>query len=334
MRAVRLSGGSLAARRIGAEPVDQSELERWRDTPVTMDRLPARKDDGEAKETSQILIVEDNPADRLLTRLHLVGSDIKMVDSIARASEILSVEPNRCVLLDLNLPDAHGLEGLIRLRGVAPTTPIIVLTGHEDEAIGLSAISAGAQDYLRKGQVDREHLLRSIRFARQRAELWSERERAMLEDPLTRLPGRQLIIDRLRHALNGLDREGGGSLACLFIDLDGFKSINDEHGHAAGDHVLTAVGDRLRRAVRPTDSAGRYGGDEFLVVCPGVEAGPVLAAIAQRLAAAIAEPIVVRDQLLGVRASIGAAVADRPGLLVREVIEQADAAMYDAKASK
>lgn len=332
MKAVRLAGGALAARRNG-EVIPVEELEQWRDAraPIDLDYVPP--EDTDEEEDLRVLIVEDNPADRLLTRLHLVGADIETADTIAEATRFLEEDGFRCILLDLNLPDSRGLEGLIRLRSIAPSAPIIVLTGSDDESTGLSAISAGAQDYLRKGQVDRDHLMRSIRFARQRAELWSERERAMLEDPLTRLPGRQLIIDRLRHALNGLGRTGEASVACLFLDLDGFKGINDRLGHAAGDLVLSAVGDRLRRAIRPTDSAGRYGGDEFLIICPGVGPGPVLASIAERLTKAISEPIMIENEPLRVRASIGASVADRPGMLVRELIDQADSAMYDAKAS-
>jgi diguanylate cyclase (GGDEF)-like protein len=332
MRALRVEGGTLAAR-IGDEVVHAAELRRWRDTPAPEPRPIHHSEAPAAVDQLEVLLVEDNPADAALARFHLEGADVLVAETLAEAIDIMSRDGRRCVVLDLGLPDAVGLDGIGRLRQVAPTAPIIVLTGRDDEATGLAAIDAGAQDYLRKADVDRDRLLRSIRFARQRAELWSVRERSMLEDALTRLPGRQLIVDRLRHALASLDRAGAAPVACFFMDLDGFKVVNDTYGHAAGDHVLTAVGDRLRRTIRPSDSAGRYGGDEFLVVCPGVGGGPELCAIAERIASAIATPIPDGTLLYQVRASIGVAVADRPGVLASQLIERADAAMYDAKLS-
>ena len=118
----------------------------------------------------RVLLVEDNPGDaRLFTEL-LRGagaSDLKMVqvDRLAAALDRLNRDPFDVMLLDLSLPDASGLDTLVRAHAQAPKIPIVVLTGHDDEALAVRAVRAGAQDYLVKGHVDGELLVRSIRYA-------------------------------------------------------------------------------------------------------------------------------------------------------------------------
>jgi GGDEF domain-containing protein len=107
-----------------------------------------------------------------------------------------------------------------------------------------------------------------------------------LHDPLTGLPNRALLEDRLAHAVAGAVREPG-SVAVLFIDLDGFKQINDVHGHAAGDQVLKEVADRLAGVVRSGDTVGRWGGDEYLVVAERLEHSGSAAELADRIIASL-----------------------------------------------
>ena len=152
---------------------------------------------------------------------------------------------------------------------------------------------------------------------------------AALHDPLTGLANRSLILDHLHLALARAGRRCALA-AVVFLDLDDFKGINDAFGHAAGDELLVGVAERLRNAVRPADTLGRWGGDEFVAVCDDVEHVTDVPAIVERIAAAFERPFHVGDSELSVIASIGVAVsggADDPAAL----IAAADSEMYLAK---
>jgi diguanylate cyclase (GGDEF)-like protein/PAS domain S-box-containing protein len=149
-------------------------------------------------------------------------------------------------------------------------------------------------------------------------------------DPLTHLPNRTLLDDRLAHALDR-SRRTGAEVAVLFLDLDGFKEVNDTWGHAAGDRVLTEVAGRVASTARSSDTVARIGGDEFVVVCE--EAGSVTGAqtLAGRLLETISSPITVGGVTHQVGASVGIAVATSQDGDAAELIRRADAAMYRAK---
>jgi diguanylate cyclase (GGDEF)-like protein len=148
-------------------------------------------------------------------------------------------------------------------------------------------------------------------------------------DPLTRLPNRAALIERLSVAIACARRESS-MLAVLFIDLDGFKAINDEFGHDTGDAVLRAVATRLSEHVRPQDTVARFGGDEFVVICEDLAERAGAEIITARLAGALAEPVIVGDARVDIGATIGLVVGDgqsRPAQLLRD----ADADMYEGK---
>jgi diguanylate cyclase (GGDEF)-like protein/PAS domain S-box-containing protein len=150
-------------------------------------------------------------------------------------------------------------------------------------------------------------------------------------DALTGLPNRALFHDRLEHALARISRHGG-LLGVLLLDLDGFKTINDSLGHAAGDELLGVVAERLRTAVRPSDTVARLGGDEFVVLVEDAATPEEAEAVAERLLANLAEPITItgRDSPIPVGASIGI-VTTATGVSAGELLRDADIAMYLAK---
>jgi diguanylate cyclase (GGDEF)-like protein len=153
---------------------------------------------------------------------------------------------------------------------------------------------------------------------------------ARLHDPLTGLPNRQLFLDQMNHILGGRRRQDG-KVAVLFIDLDGFKPINDVHGHAAGDALLTAVAQRLMDTTRRGDIVSRFGGDEFLVLCPSLTDEQHAMSIAERLRQEIAEPFQIGDNEFTVGSSIGVALNDEGANDGPAMIHNADLAMYEAK---
>ena len=163
---------------------------------------------------------------------------------------------------------------------------------------------------------------------RQRVE--NELARKALHDPLTGLANRALFMERLGQALARSERHDG-SVAVLFLDLDRFKVINDSLGHEVGDSVLVHVADLLRGALRPEDTASRFGGDEFVILCEDIENGSHAVQIANRLEQALVEPLALEAGEVVVTTSIGIAVAKGSMDSPENVVRDADTAVYRAK---
>lgn len=149
-------------------------------------------------------------------------------------------------------------------------------------------------------------------------------------DSLTGLPNRTLLIDRLNHALKRLHRRQG-LMAVMFLDLDGFKTINDTLGHDVGDRVIRAMAGRLRRCVRDGDSIARLGGDEFALVLEDVARKSEISVTAEKIIASLANAHILGDHRMITTASIGIAVAPHDGNRVNQLLRNADQAMYQAK---
>lgn len=149
-------------------------------------------------------------------------------------------------------------------------------------------------------------------------------------DHLTRLPNRYLMEDRLQLGLAAARRHNR-SLTLVFIDLDGFKPINDRYGHLVGDQVLTIVANRLRNSLRESDTVARLGGDEFVAILESTCNREILAGIAHQLCQRLAEPYKLPGQQLQLTASLGLSCYPQDGLDPQSVIEAADAAMYTSK---
>jgi diguanylate cyclase (GGDEF)-like protein len=149
-------------------------------------------------------------------------------------------------------------------------------------------------------------------------------------DALTGLPNRAAFMEQLELALAAA-RLHHGRLALLFIDLDEFKRVNDSLGHLAGDELLQQVGARITGTLRATDLVARFGGDEFMVLLPGAVDDAELRDVAQKLLAAVAQPVPIEGRQMRVTPSIGVAVFPRDGDGAHDLIKNADAAMYQAK---
>lgn len=175
----------------------------------------------------------------------------------------------------------------------------------------------------------------ATRFVGVIRDLTSDREAEDLRqrawhDALTGLPNRAQLLDQL-HAACARRAQGGDGFALVYLDLDGFKPVNDRHGHAVGDEVLRTVARRLRHALDREDLVARMGGDEFLVLLRGVERAAQAAAVARRLQATVEQPISVDGRSLTVGASTGIAVHGPDGRTPEDLLSAADQAMYAHK---
>lgn len=149
-------------------------------------------------------------------------------------------------------------------------------------------------------------------------------------DPLTRLPNRSLFTDRLEQAITRA-RRYDGRVGVLFIDLDRFKSVNDELGHDAGDTVLVTMADRMRQCVRGIDTVARLGGDEFVIVLQDVREPHGAALVADRILRTLEAPVLLGGRERQVRASIGVAIYPNDGEDTDSLVRAADGAMYRVK---
>ena len=168
-----------------------------------------------------------------------------------------------------------------------------------------------------------------VRDITERVQQQAQLSHQALHDPLTGVANRRLFEDRLDGALSRA-RRSGARTALMFVDLDGFKDVNDRHGHRAGDRVLDVVAERLRESLRPTDTVARIGGDEFAVVCEEVRVEEALA-IASRLRQSVEVPLRYERISISVSTSIGVAFVEGGRSTSEALLAEADAAMYRAK---
>jgi diguanylate cyclase (GGDEF)-like protein len=240
------------------------------------------------------------------------------------------------ILLDVQMSGMDGFETATHIKERAKTShvPIIFVTAFdEDSQQALRGYTVGAVDYISKPfhpTVLRSKVSVFLDLHRLRREAEELAHRA-LHDSLTELPNRVLLADRLELALARLRRHRS-RLAVTFIDLDGFKQVNDQCGHEIGDRVLKTVAERLRHVVRPSDTLARFGGDEFTVLSEDLADERAATEIADRLARAVGEPVPLDNGSdTRLRASIGIAFATGPDDSPETLIREADVAMYRAK---
>lgn len=233
-------------------------------------------------ETIVVLLIEDNHDDALLIQRYLsramkVLYQINHVDRLHKGLEHLNSGGIDVVLLDLGLPDAHGLSAFEKVYALSSNVPIIVLTGHDDDDLAIEAVHKGAQDYLVKGQIVGSLLQRSIRYAIERKKVAEELKRlnGLLEhratiDPLTGILNRLKFNDTLNAEIQRSKRYAT-PLSLIMFDIDHFKNINDSYGHHAGDKVLCEIVQLVKEHLRGPDSFARWGGEEFMIIATNTE---------------------------------------------------------------
>jgi diguanylate cyclase (GGDEF)-like protein/PAS domain S-box-containing protein len=411
----------------------------------------------------RILLVEDNAGDARLIQEMFRDHHVELshTDCMRDAEAFLMGHSVDVVLLDLGLPDAQGLDAVRRTIAIASRTPIVVLSGSDDESLAVEAMQRGAQDYLIKGQLEARELIRALRYAIERKlieeALFAEKERAQVtldsigdgvictdlegnitflnrgaetmtgwslaeilqkpmteviqildsttraaspnllertklrdriqphssssllvrrngdgipvedsvspirdrvgeivgfvyilrdvsatramkeqithsahHDFLTGLPNRLLLNDRITQSI-GLARLHGHHLAVLFLDLDGFKHVNDSLGHPKGDRLLQAIGASLVGSIEAPVTVSRQGGDEFVVLVPEVTNAVDVTTIALRMLKAVEAAHIEDHHDLRITTSIGVSIYPNDGTDAETLIKNADTAMYQAK---
>lgn len=263
-------------------------------------------------------------------RLSTVPYEVRHFSTLKAAIVGIERESFDAALIDLGLPDASGSDAPLAIQALAPQLPIVVMTGENFERLGVDLIDIGIQDFLQKGDISVARIDQSLRMACERKRHEEELRAQASYDHLTGLMNRKELDVQLRRTLSNADRQGIRA-AVLAIDLDGFKQINDSHGHPIGDAVLQQSAIRLQEHIRAGDCAARVGGDEFVVVLAYLPEPAGATATARKICQRLNEPIVVAGNEYRISASVGVALFPDHGREGKRLCEYADEAMYAVK---
>lgn len=289
----------------------------------------------------KILICDDDPADRKLVRIYLeqvTGREVVLLEA-SRTEEIQNaLDRGRIdlVLMDYEMPGKSGMDWLpeIAKRQLAP---VVMLTGSGTEEVAVQAIQEGAVGYLSKNNLSQEKLVDTIdaaldkwtRLQQARADK-EELERLANFDLLTGLYNRQAILSKLRELINSAKRYKE-DFSLSMLDIDHFKRVNDRYGHLTGDEVLEKIATLIRRNIRDTDVAGRYGGEEFIIILPQADLSSALV-VNERIRSVI-ENAEMKDSVgnvFAITVSLGLSSWE-PGEDAHSLISRTDEALYKAK---
>lgn len=292
----------------------------------------------------KILVADDDKLSRRLLQITLerAGYEVITAEDGATAGRILAqTNGPRLALLDWMMP---GLDGPSVIRAVRsqpglPYVHMILLTSRQSREDTIEGLQAGADDYLTK-PCDTQELQARLRTGERILQLEDNLVKAREEmrfkamhDPLTALWNRGMIFEILRREVTRAQREGDkGGVSIVLGDIDFFKKVNDQHGHAVGDQVLREVANRLIDAVRSYDAVSRYGGEEFLIVLAGCRSAMSAKRVESIRRTICQRPVDTHAGPISVTMSLGAAgIDDWPELNAEQLIHEADVALYRAK---
>jgi diguanylate cyclase (GGDEF)-like protein len=288
---------------------------------------------------ASILIVDDQEANVRLLEQMLVDAGYRCITSTRDPHAVCALHRDNhydLILLDLQMPGMDGFQVMDGLKEIETDgyLPVLVITAQPDHK--LRALTAGAKDFISKPfdlveVKTRIHNMLEVRLLYKQLEQYSRAlESQALHDALTGLPNRRLLMDRLSLAIAHA-RRNTSTMAVMFLDLDGFKQINDTLGHDAGDTLLSMVADRLVAAVREEDTVARMGGDEFVIGLWELSHVDAVAALASKVILAVSQPYRIQGHDVRITASVGVGIYPLHGEAAETLMKRADLALYEAK---
>jgi diguanylate cyclase (GGDEF)-like protein len=288
---------------------------------------------------ASILIVDDQQANVQLLEQMLREAGYRCITSTMDPHAVCALHRANhydLILLDLQMPGMDGFQVMESLKEIETEgyLPVLVITaqpGHK-----LRALNAGAKDFISKPfdlveVKTRIHNMLEVRLLYKQLEQYSRAlESLALHDALTGLPNRRLLFDRLSLAIAHA-RRNKSTMAVMYLDLDGFKQINDTLGHDAGDTLLSMVADRLVAAVRQEDTVARMGGDEFVIALWESSHADGMASLVSKVIQAVSQPYSIQGRDVSITASVGVGIYPTHGEEVEALMKSADLALYEAK---
>lgn len=302
----------------------------------------------EINTTIRILAIDDDVVDQKVLERALKKSnlsyDLDISSNVEMANEYMITKSYDCILVDYMLPGTNGLEFMedLKSKNLKYEYALIMLTGEGTETVAVSAMKAGAHDYLIKNNLDGKILeitifnaVNNIKMKRELQKAKEQLEELAFYDSLTGLVNRHVFEDRLMQQIELGKREERNFFVAI-MDLNGFKGINDNFGHQAGDLILKIISERMISCVREADTLARYGGDEFALIMsinPHSETGfqRAAAVIAAKIQNVVCQPIKYKDEYLTVGISIGFSLYGLHGTDKVTLLKSADEAMYVSK---
>ncbi len=297
---------------------------------------------------AKILVVDDNQDNLIATSLLLNKLDVEVI-TVDNGNDALAAALKydlALIIMDVQMPNMDGYEVTRILNDDVKTQhiPIIIVTAvFRDEQHLIEGYKCGAVDYIEKPIHDiifKSKVKVFVRLWKQqkalerevslRIKAYEEINHLATHDPLTGLANRILFADLIDKAIANAKRHDF-KVAVLFIDFDGFKLINDEYGHEAGDYVLKICAQEIMKTVREMDTVARYGGDEYIALLTELQDSEEILTLAERIRDSISQPLIWQGHQLKITVSIGIAVYPEHGDTEGVLIHKADQAMYSVK---